>query len=87
MLEQEEGDQLSHPIGRHHDMQGETSPEQIDGPFPDHAQEGTLPEQTAGDQDDFGFEDSWIVEFRRAYQPTIGLIWAGTIQQSRRAAA
>ena len=87
LLEHEEGDQLSHLIVRPHDMQGGTLQEQINGPFPHHAHEGTLPEQTAGDQDDFGFEDSWIVEFRRAYQPTIGLIWAGTILESRRVAA
>ena len=87
LLEQEEGDQPGHPIDSTQDMQGESLPEQFDGSFPDHAHGATLPEQTAGDEDDFGFESGWIMEFRRAYQPTIGLIWAGTIQDSRRAAA
>ncbi len=36
------------------------------------------------DEEDFGFDSEWIIEFRQEHRKTIGLIWGGTIQATMR---
>src|SRR5208337_1792676 len=43
-----------------------------------------VPAIHARDDKDSGFDDDWIVEFRRENHATIGLIWAGTTLETRR---
>ncbi|QDV36932.1 hypothetical protein [Tautonia plasticadhaerens] len=47
---------------------------------------GILLGQGAEDDEHSGFDDNWIIEFRRDNQATMGLIWAGSIQETRREA-
>ena len=45
---------------------------------------GALLEQEVEQDDDYGFDPNWIIEFRRENPPMVGLIWRGSIQNLRR---
>jgi hypothetical protein len=48
--------------------------------------ERTLLEQEDEQDDDYGFDRDWIIEFRQSMPPMIGLIWGGSIENKRREA-
>jgi hypothetical protein len=54
--------------------------------LPEDRQGGTLLEQEEQQDEDYGFDDNWIIEFRQPMLPVIGLIWGGTIENIRREA-
>ena len=45
---------------------------------------GALLEQADEQEDDYGFDPNWIIEFRREMPPMVGLIWGGSIENLRR---
>jgi hypothetical protein len=59
-------------------LQQEAEPSFNLSPF-EH-QGGSLLEQEDEDDEITGFDENWIVAFRRDNPPTIGLIWAGSIE-------
>jgi hypothetical protein len=48
--------------------------------------ERALLEQREEQDDEYGFDRDWIIEFRRSMPPMIGLIWGGSIKNMRREA-
>ena len=48
--------------------------------------ERALLEQEVEQDNDYGFDRDWIIEFRRSMPPMIGLIWGGSIKNMRREA-
>jgi len=50
------------------------------------SRERALLEQEVEQDDDYGFDRDWIIEFRQSMPPVIGLIWGGSIQNMRREA-
>ena len=48
--------------------------------------ERALREQIDEQDDDYGFDRDWIIEFRQSMPPMIGLIWGGSIQNMRKEA-
>ena len=48
--------------------------------------ERALLEQEVEQDDDYGFDRDWIIEFRQSMGPEIGLIWGGSIENKRREA-
>jgi hypothetical protein len=93
LLEQDHEVQSDHRIVSPQDMQGGALLEQEklsrEAILPFHCLQdrtGASPDQEELDRDDLGFDHNWIIEFRRVNQPTIGLIWGGTIEEIRREA-
>ena len=46
--------------------------------------ERALLEQDNEEDDDYGFDRDWIIEFRQSMPPMIGLIWGGSIENKQR---
>ncbi len=59
---------------------------EVQDSLPLDTRERALLEQEVEQDDDYGFDRDWIIEFRQSMPPMIGLIWGGSIQNMRREA-
>ena len=66
---------------------GQKGAEKVKNSLPEQSWGGPLLERSDREEEKTPLEPPWIVQYRQLFSPTIGLIWAGTMEDVPKLAA